>query len=467
MLDTFFALGNADGGFVPYSYNYGLVLISYLVASAGSVLVLFIASEQASISNQRIRFFVKMIGAAAFGMSVWSMHFIGMLAFSLCTTVEYDVLITFLSIIPAMIAGYFALHSISSKALSASNLLLGGLITGSGIGLMHYSGMLAMRMNVYLRFDPFEFGLSIVAAVALALAALYCRAYLARKTKLGNLQLNLVGGAVMGLAISAMHYIGMSAARFIGTPEFDTPVPAEDQFFLVLMVLLVVVSVLGFVFSGVLYERIQSLYAQVDGDLKLSLATANIGIFHHDLATDKVTLGGSFRSIWDLPKTEYPGAVALSDLLARVAPESVDEIRDFVERANSSSEIHSRIWPLIRPDGSRRYVEVHRKAYFDDGSRGAVRGTVIDITNEVSAREKIEQQVRDLEALSRKRSQLLGMVAHELRTPVATIMMIANEPDEEEWRRNRTSILSASRDLINTIDDMRLLINPDLKRPVR
>ena len=72
-----------------------------------------------------------------------------------------------------------------------------------------------------------------------------------------------------------------------------------------------------------------------------------------------------------------------------------------------------------------------------------------------------------LETLQEKRNQLFGMVAHELRTPVAAIMMMVNESNDAELLERKSDILRSSRDLLTTIDDMRMLVNPDLKRPIR
>lgn len=72
-----------------------------------------------------------------------------------------------------------------------------------------------------------------------------------------------------------------------------------------------------------------------------------------------------------------------------------------------------------------------------------------------------------LEARAKKRNQLFGMVAHELRTPVAALSMMVNEHTPEEWQKDRKVVTRTVGDLLNTIDDMRLLINPELARPVR
>lgn len=69
--------------------------------------------------------------------------------------------------------------------------------------------------------------------------------------------------------------------------------------------------------------------------------------------------------------------------------------------------------------------------------------------------------------VERKRKKLYGVVAHELRTPVAAISMMTEDDSTESWLSHRLHVQRSSRDLLNTIDDMRLLISPDLNRSVR
>lgn len=85
----------------------------------------------------------------------------------------------------------------------------------------------------------------------------------------------------------------------------------------------------------------------------------------------------------------------------------------------------------------------------------------------LKAKGMVEAKNLELIEIHRKRNQLFGMVAHELRTPVAAISMMADHVDDLEWTRDRKHIQQSAKDLLNTIDDMRLLINPEVSRPIR
>jgi len=163
------------------------------------------------------------IGGFAMGVGVWTMHFVGMLAFSLPCRTGYSAGITLLSIIPAILASTLALSLIAQPAISFRRLGLGGVLMGVGIGAMHYSGMAAMRLDGIVRYDLFLFLLSLGVALALATLALWLKFRL-QNLRLGGQSFGLLAGAVvMGLAISGMHYTAMAAAYFIR--EGDSAIP--------------------------------------------------------------------------------------------------------------------------------------------------------------------------------------------------------------------------------------------------
>ena len=87
------------------------------------------------------------------GSGIWSMHFIGMLAFRMPVSVSYDVPITGLSLLIAVAASGFALYVTSRGTLSLGRLLAGGSLLGFGIAAMHYTGMAAMRVLEPIHYD--------------------------------------------------------------------------------------------------------------------------------------------------------------------------------------------------------------------------------------------------------------------------------------------------------------------------
>jgi len=194
------------------SYDFALVLLSLCVAILASYTALDLSGRIASASG-RVRALWIGGGALAMGFGIWSMHFVGMLAFSLPIELGYDLTITLLSLAIAMLASGFALWLVSQPELPAWHLGLGALAMGAGIGAMHYIGMAAMHMQPGIVYDPLLFALSLLIAVAASGAALLIAFRLRRHTPHVRL---LRGGAavIMGFAIVGMHYTGMAAANF-------------------------------------------------------------------------------------------------------------------------------------------------------------------------------------------------------------------------------------------------------------
>ncbi len=200
-------------------YDPSLVGLSLLVAIFSSWMALQVAGRAGTHPSHRA--IALGTGSLALGAGVWSMHFIGMLAFNLCTPVHYDHLTTLLSALPSIAASWVALSLISRPAIRLTDLLVGGVLVGAGIGAMHYAGMEGMRMSLTLHYDLAMFSLSILVAVILATLALGVRHGLSRFHNMTESRRLLLSACVMGGAIAGMHYTGMAAARFSGQIDPD------------------------------------------------------------------------------------------------------------------------------------------------------------------------------------------------------------------------------------------------------
>ena len=195
------------------SYDPILVTASYLVAVAASYTALELA-RRVSESRGRSALIWLACGSVSMGIGIWTMHFIGMLAFSLSMPFSYDIFITLLSLVVGIAASAFAIFVASRASQRISHVAISGLLLGGGIAAMHYTGMAAMRMNAAISYDTTLLVLSIVIAVAAACAAIWIIFTLSHSGR-KNLHLLKTGAAmIMGVAICGMHYTGMAAARY-------------------------------------------------------------------------------------------------------------------------------------------------------------------------------------------------------------------------------------------------------------
>ena len=196
------------------TYNPLLVLLSVLVAIFVSYTALSLSARVARAKGGGNTGLWVAGGALAMGCGIWSMHFIGMLAFSLPIALTYDLGLTIASLVIAIAISGFALSVASNPEISTGHLTISALILGAGICAMHYSGMAAINVVPMITYEPILFTASIVIAVVASFVALWLFFRL-REGQSWSMHFMRIGAAfAMGFAISGMHYTGMAASRF-------------------------------------------------------------------------------------------------------------------------------------------------------------------------------------------------------------------------------------------------------------
>jgi diguanylate cyclase (GGDEF)-like protein len=194
-------------------YDLNLVALSIVVAALASYTALDLAGR-VSATQGRSSWMWLLGGAFSMGTGIWSMHFIGMLAFHLPIPLAYDVPINILSWFLAIVVSGVALFVVRRLTMTGSNLTTGAALMGVGICSMHYTGMAAMRMSPPIQYDPPLFVASVIIAIVASLAALWIAFQLRRRYSGAAILAKLGSAVVMGLAITGMHYTGMAAAQF-------------------------------------------------------------------------------------------------------------------------------------------------------------------------------------------------------------------------------------------------------------
>jgi len=193
-----------------HNFTYGFLTpgLAYLMSCLGAFLGLrCTARARAHQGKARARWLL--LGGVSIGATgIWVMHFIAMLGFTIPgETIHYNVPVTILSLLVAVAIVCVGLLIVGFGPGGYRSLLLGGLITGIGVAVMHYLGMAAMRMPGRITYDPWLLILSAVIAVVAATAALWF------VLELRGVWATLVAALIMGVAVSGMHYTGMAAMR--------------------------------------------------------------------------------------------------------------------------------------------------------------------------------------------------------------------------------------------------------------
>jgi diguanylate cyclase len=248
-------------------YDLPLVALSYLIATVASYVALDVAARVTAARGWVAAYWLAG-GAGAMGIGIWSMHFVGMLAFRLPIPMDYDPNITFGSLLIAVIVAAFALWTVSRATLSAPRLVFAGTTMGFGIAAMHYVGMAALEIAPGIRYDLGLVAVSIVIAIGASCAALWLAFVLRSETVSALLCKKLGSAAVMGAAIVGMHYTGMAAASFAhNTICTSAATQVTDEW---LAVAIAVISML--ILGGMMLNSV------IDARMNRSLAAANARI---------------------------------------------------------------------------------------------------------------------------------------------------------------------------------------------
>ncbi|MFF5290989.1 MHYT domain-containing protein [Paractinoplanes globisporus] len=182
--------------------------ISYSLSVLGSLLGLTLAARFRSARSNGERVWWLILAAVAIGgTAIWSMHFVAMMGFSVTgTPIRYDVGLTAASAILAVIAvGIGLVIALFGQKGQNVRIVAGGIVAGLGVAAMHYTGMAAMHLNGEVSYSATRVGMSIGIAVVAASVALWLAVTVHKPLAI------FVSALVMGIAVNAMHFTGMSA----------------------------------------------------------------------------------------------------------------------------------------------------------------------------------------------------------------------------------------------------------------
>jgi NO-binding membrane sensor protein with MHYT domain len=206
------------GDVLQARYDLFHVFASYVVSVLGSFAALYHAQHMFRRDGS-IKWPIAAGGAVALGgIGIWTMHFIGMMGYRLPLRVVYDGGLTLLSLVAAIVIAGIALVLAGGRGkFSTVGWLLGSLLAGAGVCVMHYMGMYAMNLRADMTLDLTTVAVSVVIAMTAAAAALWLAFHVVRNTH------RVAAALVMGVAVCAMHYTGMSAAQFVCVASKQPP----------------------------------------------------------------------------------------------------------------------------------------------------------------------------------------------------------------------------------------------------
>ena len=196
----------------PFEHSTSLVTLSVIVAILGAFTAFscYTRSQKDTLISAKIWIVLASISMA---VGIWSMHFSGMMAIHLPVSMSNDLLLTVLSIIPAIIAPAIAFTLISIPRIGSKTYIASGVVMGLGIIGMHLLGIYAMQFeSVAFYYDPFWFMVSIVISIAGSVLAV--NIFRSLKQRSLTLTSQLFASIIFGFAVASMHYSNIFAMKY-------------------------------------------------------------------------------------------------------------------------------------------------------------------------------------------------------------------------------------------------------------
>lgn len=212
--------------YIEGSYHYYIVILSIIIAVLASYFTLSLATKIFE-AHGKLKYFWLLSASLVMGCGIWSMHFVGMLAFHLPVSMTYNTGLTLLSMFISMFSSLLALYITMVKR---NALIFSSFFIGSGILAMHYIGMAAMIMPVEIIYDKKLVAASAVIAYIASYLALTLFSHYGKGATIPFFK--WISAIIMGSAIGGMHYTGIAAANFKVIGNFEEVAHSLDLFLL-------------------------------------------------------------------------------------------------------------------------------------------------------------------------------------------------------------------------------------------
>lgn len=410
---SWFQLGAIPDNAVGGHYDLLLVALSYAIAVLASYVALNLVGRLRSEHNAYAKLYWLAGGAFTMGAGIWSMHFIGMLAFIMPMPMAYELGWTLSSLLMAVLASGLALFILQKDNYTKAQLAYGGIIIGLAIATMHYMGMEGMKNQMQIHYLPGLFFLSIGVGIAAAEAALYLSLESNKGSNKRQSNLKFISAFVMGIAICGMHYTGMMAAVF--TPKHDhvmglatQGIPPNDLAFFIAGITALIIS-LALTASNS-YKKMITAVENEKNFLKALL---------DNLKDDIIACDGKGQ-ITVINQSLQNKIGALQEHL------HMDDLLEYfkLSTTNNNTPLSKNEWPLNQ---TLKGFEVHDVNLLMAVKNEAPRDVVIDGQKIVDTEGRnigavaVIRDVTELKRTEKLKSEFVSIVSHELRTPLTSI----------------------------------------------
>jgi two-component system, sensor histidine kinase and response regulator len=441
-------------------YDFRLVSLSIVISTLASYAALDLAGRVTS-ARGGVRWLWLTGGATAMGIGIWSMHYIGMLAFHLTIPVLYHWPTVLLSLFAAIIASATALFVVSRQRMGLYRAIVGSVFMGCAIVGMHYIGMEAMRLSATCHYSALIVAISVVLAIAISLVALVLAFHFRGERTSGGWK-KALSALIMGAAVPIMHYTGMAASTFVRSDHMthSSSHALNISSLGTTCIIVVTFMILGITILTALIDRRFSANAlELESRERKSrqiLETSFDAFVGMDALGRIGEWNAQAQKIFGWRQTEVRGRV-LSEILisARQRDLYEQEVRQLVS-SGSETALNKR-FELVATckDGTEIPVEITVSSMRHNESHHFAA-----FIRDLSERKRFERDLRKAketaEAANRSKSDFLANMSHEIRTPMNGIIGMTDLTLETEITQEQREFLGIVK---SSADSLLVLIN--------
>ena len=285
---------------LAYAHDLKLVALAAVICALASVTGINLLRHARKAIGQ-MRGVWLMVSAISTGFGIWATHFVAMLAFTPGIPSGYNIVLTMLSLVAAILLTGVGL-AVSLIPNWRHGPWIGGAIVAGGIATMHYVGMAAFEIQGIVLWDHALVITSIMLGAAIGAVALPVGLHgTEEKWKIG-------GAALLTLAICSHHFTAMGAVSIIPDPTIEVSPSALPGGFLALGVAFASFGLIALALAGVVLDIRDRRRSELEVDRMRDLANASVeGLLVCD-GEAIVSVNTSFAALTGLSVSNLVGA---------------------------------------------------------------------------------------------------------------------------------------------------------------